>query len=243
MEIDHKSSVPLHAQVEQMLRTLIELPEYKEGKFLPNEVDMAKQLGISRNTVRQAINRLVYEGLLVRKNGVGTKVVDKSVNTRLSNWLSFTQEMKAKGIAIKNYELTLDWVEPDKALIEFFNLKKAEPILRMQRLRGNKSHPFVFFISYFHPRIGLTEQEDFTRPLYEILEQDHAVVAKLSREEISALSADEFLAEKLKVNAEKPILKRKRYVFDPGNRPIEYNLGYYRADSFIYTIESERSIQ
>ena len=243
LEIDHKSSIPLHAQVEKLLRRMIELPEYKDGKYLPNEVDMAKTLGISRNTVRQAINKLVYEGVLVRKNGVGTKVVNRSVNTRLSNWLSFTQEMRAKGIEIKNYELNSEWVEPDKELYDFFHLRKKEALLKLQRVRGRKEYPFVYFISYFHPRIGLTGNEDFTRPLYDILEKDYSVFAKTSREEISALSADEFLADKLRIETGQPILKRKRYVFDPGNRPIEYNLGYYRADSFIYTIESERSRQ
>ena len=63
--IDHKSALPLHAQVENLLRELIASDEYKKGKFLPNEVSFAKQLGISRNTVRQATNKLVYEGLLV----------------------------------------------------------------------------------------------------------------------------------------------------------------------------------
>lgn len=243
LEIDHNSSLPLHAQVEKLLRQMIELPEYKNGKFLPNEVDMAKTLGISRNTVRQAINKLVYEGVLVRKNGVGTKVVTNSVNTRLSNWLSFSQEMKAKGIEIRNYELTTDWIEPDQELYDFFRLRKNELILKVQRLRGRKEYPFVYFISYFHPRIGLTGNEDFSRPLYDILERDYSVFAKLSREEISALCADDFLAEKLRIDPNDPVLKRKRFVFDPGNRPIEYNLGYYRADSFIYTIESERSKQ
>ena len=71
--IDHSSVLPLHYQVEDLLRKLIEQPEYQNGKLLPNEVDIAKKLGISRNTVRQATNKLVYEKLLIRKKGVGTK--------------------------------------------------------------------------------------------------------------------------------------------------------------------------
>ena len=70
----------------------------------------------------------------------------------------------------------------------------------------------------------------------------NSTIPKLSKEEISARAADKFLAKKLNLNVGDPILKRKRFVFDPGGRPIEYNLGYYRADSFVYTIESERDI-
>ena len=68
MIIDHSSNKPLHLQAEEILRRLIETEEYKNGKLLPNEVELSEQLHISRNTLRQAINRLVFEGLLTRSN-------------------------------------------------------------------------------------------------------------------------------------------------------------------------------
>jgi GntR family transcriptional regulator len=239
-EIDHKSIIPLHAQVEELIRKMAIKPDYKNGKLLPNEIALAKQLGISRNTVRQATNKLVYEGVLIRKKGVGTWFADSSVNTRIKNWLSFSQEMTSKGIKIINYEINTDWVIPDPVVADFFGISKNEKILKMERLRGREDGPFVFFISYFHPRIGLTGKEDYTRPLYEILEKDYSTVVKISKEELSALTADKFLAKKLGIKPGDPILKRKRMVYDPGSRPVEYNIGYYRADSFVYTVESER---
>lgn len=241
--IDHKSSLPLHAQVEQLLRDLIATSEYQQGKMLPNEISLAKQLGISRSTVRQATNKLVYEGLLVRKKGVGTKAASRSVDTRINNWLSFTQEMNSKGIEIRNFEISTEWVDASEEIALLFRIAPGKKILKMTRLRGRVEYPFVYFISYFHPMIGLTGQEDFSKPLYEILEKEFSVIAKLSKEEISARAADKFLAQKLRIDTGDPILKRKRLVFDPGSRPIEYNIGYYRADSFVYTIESEREVQ
>jgi GntR family transcriptional regulator len=242
LELDHKSPVPLHIQAEKLLRKLIEKPEYQKGKYLPNEVELARMLGISRSTLRLAINKLVYEGLLTRKKGIGTKVTFPSMSTRSTNWLSFSQEMKAKGVRVVNYELHISWEKPGEELMTFFNIEDGTRILKLERLRGDPKGPFVYFISFFNPRIGLTGNEDFSRPLYEILENDYSTVAKLSKEEISARAADPFLAEKLELDAGEPILKRKRMVFDPGGRPIEYNLGYYRADSMIYTLESERKI-
>ena len=242
IEIDHNSPIPLHVQTEQLLRDLIDRPEYKKGKYLPNEVDLSKQLGISRNTLRQAINKLVYEGLLIRKKGIGTKVADKSINSKVRNWLSFSQEMKAMGVEVQNFELHVSEVVPPEEVIEFFNLKNNSKVLKLERLRGKKEGPFVYFVSYFHPRIGVTCEENFSDPLYEILEKKYSTVAKLSKEVISAILSDEFMGEKLNLEVGAPILKRKRYVYDPGSRPIEYNVGYYRADSFKYTVESERSI-
>lgn len=237
--IDHKSHIPLHIQAEELLRNLIKDPQYAT-KFLPNEVDMAKQLAISRTTLRQALNKLVYEGLLIRKKGVGTKVAEVSVSSKSNNWLSFSQEMQARGIPIKNFELHISWVTPDEKLAHFFDISTDKKVLKLERLRGRLEGPFVYFISYFHPRVGLTGEEDFKRPLYEILEKEHSVVANLSKEEISAKEADKFISAKLEVEPGSAILVRKRFVYDQGDRPIEYNLGYYRADSFVYTVESRR---
>ena len=92
-------------QAEEVLRKLIESEEYKNGKLLLNEVQLSEQLNISRNTLRQAINKLVFEGLLVRKRRYGTKVVKKAIVRGVKNWLSFSQEMKMLGIEIKNLEL------------------------------------------------------------------------------------------------------------------------------------------
>jgi GntR family transcriptional regulator len=239
--IDHRSSVPLHAQVEELMRKMAEMKPYKEGKLLPNEVELAKQLGISRNTLRQATSKLVYEGVLIRKKGVGTKFSDTHVDSRARNWSSFTQEMKAKGITVKNFEIKATWVFPDKEVARFLGIPGEKKVLQMERLRGTSKGPFVYFISWFHPRIGLTGNEDFSRPLYEILEKEHATVVKVSKEEISACAADRELARKLGMDPGKPILKRKRLVYDPGDRPVEFNVGYYRGDSFTYTIESERN--
>lgn len=241
LTIDHSSAIPLHVQVEELLRKLIKESDYQNGKFLPNEVDLAKYLGISRNTVRQATNKLVYERLLVRKKGVGTKVAKNSISTKLEKWSSFTHEMGEKGVSFRNYKISVGWVEADEELKQLFGVPKKTKVLKVERLKGLESGPVVLFISYFHPRIGLTGNEDYSQPLYDILERDHHTVASVSKEGISAILADEELSGALDINAGDPVLFRKRVVCDPGDRAIEYNLGYYRADSFTYTIEIARS--
>lgn len=242
-EIDHNSPIPLYLQIEQKLRELIKADEYQKGKLLPNEVGLSRQLGISRNTLRQAINKLVMDGLLVRKKGKGTKVAGPNVSMRAMNWFSFTNVMKAKGIAIRNFELHISWETPNEELARFFEIPMSKKVLKIVKLRGKMEGPFVYFISYMHPRIGLTGEEDFTKPLYELIEDSFSIVAKTSNEEVSAIFADEFIAEKLQLNVNDPVLFRKRFVLDPGGRPIEYNLGYYRGDSFTITILNERNIE
>jgi GntR family transcriptional regulator len=238
--LNPKSPVPLHVQAEEMLRKLITEEDYRNGKKIPNEVDLANILSISRTTLRMAINKLVYEGLLIRNKRAGTKVASASVSSKSNSWLSFSQEMKLRGISIKNFELHVSWEIPDANLAKFFNIKQDKPVLKMKRVRGRPEEPFVIFESYFHPQVGLTPDDDFKRPLYELLEQEHSVIAALSKEEISAIAANEEIAEKLRISVGNPILFRKRFVYDQDDRPIEYNVGYYKADSFIYTVESTR---
>ncbi len=240
LSLDHKNHIPLHVQAEQLLRNLIKDPQFANGKLLPNEVDLAKQLAISRTTLRQALNKLVYDGLLIRKKGIGTRVAGTAVSSKSNNWLSFSQEMQTRGIPIKNYELHVSWVHPEEIIANFFQIAPDKKILKLERLRGRPEAPFVYFVSFFHPRIGLTGEEDFNTPLYEMLEKNHHIVVNLSKEEISAKPASKFIAEKLEIPQGDPVLFRKRFVYDQGERPIEYNLGYYKADSFVYTVESRR---
>lgn len=242
MKIDPTSNKPLHIQAEEILRKLIVSEEYRNGKYLPKEVELSKVLNISRNTLRQAINKLVFEGLLVRKQGVGTKVANKGIVGGVKNWLSFSQEMRMMGIEIKNFELHISWKKAPEIVINFFNspIDTSARYLVLERVRGKKEYPFVYFISYFNPNIPLTGEEDYTRPLYEILEKDYNIIVKISKEKIRARLAGPEIAEKLNIDINDPILVRERFVYDTNQIPIEYNIGYYRADSFTYTIEAER---
>ena len=240
LQLDPNSSKPLHQQAEDLLRQMIQQEEYRKGKLLPNEVELSKELNISRNTLRQAINRLVFEGLLIRKKGYGTTVAPQNVMSNARNWMSFSQEMKALGITIKNYELHICWEQAAPEVARFFQVTPDTRMLRMSRVRGSEQAPIVYFYSYFNPAIGMTGEEDFTQPLYTMLEQRYGVIVHKSVEEVSAMLADEELADKLGIRAGDPILKRKRLVLDATGFPVEFNVGYYRADSFTYRIEAEK---
>jgi len=113
-------------------------------------------------------------------------------------------------------------------------------LVKLSRLRGDENGPFVYFESYFHPRVGITPNEDFNQPLYELLEQKFKVVPVISREKIKARQAAKITANRLQIRKGEPILVRERFVSDPGDRPVEYNIGFYIAEKFTYSIEIRR---
>ena len=232
--------IPLHQQARHYLLELIQSDEYKNGKMLPKEVDLARQLGISRNTLRQAINLLVYEGKLVRKKGVGTRVASKGIAGGVRNWHSFTREMNDLGIEVRTYELFVRHRKPSAEIAHFFQMDPEKTCVSMERVRGNNDYPFVQFISYYNPSLPITGEENYSQPVYEMLEDLYGIVVKTSREEVTARLAGDEVASKLGIRPKDPILVRKRFVYDENDRPVEYNVCYYRADSFIYTLEVKR---
>jgi GntR family transcriptional regulator len=239
--INHASKLPLHIQVEEYLRKLIGRDEYKRGAFLPKEVELANRWGVSRNTIRQATNKLENEGLIIRKKGVGTLVAgQRAVKTGLDHWFSFTREMQEKGILVTNLVLKLEWIVPNATICQFFRIDQDRKILKLAKLKGDTNgEPLVYFESYFHPRMGVTEKEDFNIPLYTMLEDRFGIVVSRSVENISAREAG-ILSKKLKVSVHTPLLLRERFVYDIGDRPVEYNLGYYRSDKVTYSLDIKK---
>ena len=239
--LDQSSPLPLHSQIEEYLRTLIVLKEYKNGnKLLPKEITLSKKLGVSRNTVRQAVTTLVNEGLVERKKGVGTKVVHKKIATRLDNWISFTKEMRNQGIDVVNYMVQNTLVKVPNEISEALAIPQSKEIWKLEKIRGSKEDKYLYSVSYFHPRVGITGKEDFNTPLYELLEKEHDIIVSTSKEKISAITASKKISLLLDVEKEIPILKRERLVCDLGDRPVEYNIVYYRTDFFTYDIEIKR---
>jgi GntR family transcriptional regulator len=242
-KLDQNSPVPLYAQIEKYLRELIVKEDYvKGGKYLPKEVAMSKKLGVSRNTIRQAINQLVNEGLIERKKGVGTRVLTRKISTRLDNWISFTNEMKNQGIEVVNYLINMALVEGSLEVCNALGIAEGKKVWKLEKVRGSKEAKFLYSVSYFHPRVGIKGNENFITPLYELLEKEHDIIVSTSKEKLSAIKADSKIAAMLDVSKDIAILRRERMVLDVGDRPIEYNMVYYHTDYFTYDIDIKREL-
>jgi len=239
-DVNHSSSIPLHAQVESLLRELIQKEEYQNGKLLPGETEIARRLGVSRNTVREAMKRLVQEGLIKRKKGVGSRVNPDTVRTGLRAWSSFTREMERKGMNVRTLEKDVYWTGPPNDVVNGFQIDPERTVCRLDRLRGDGKEPVVLFESYFHPRININQDETFDGLLYEVIRNRYNIDPVISEEEIGADLPDDDLQEKLDISTSTPILYRKRLVYDAGDRPIEYCYCYYRSDRFEYSLRIHR---
>jgi len=235
-ELDRQSSVPLHAQAEEMLRALLAEARYQKGELLPDEVTLAQQLGISRNTLRVAITRLVLEGMLERRAGVGTRVRRGQTSSGLGAWLSFTREMSHKGIQVETFEVSAKKLRAGLEATAALQVPADKPVLRLDRLRGWEGVPCVHFRSFLHPRLGLEPGDDFSGPLYDLVGARTKIRPDHSYQEIAAVAAEPWLAALLRVEAGTPLLMRKHIVYDKSGRPLEFAIDHIRSDRFTLTL-------
>ncbi len=236
MQLDHSAALPLRAQVEALLRNLLLQKEYQQGALLPNEVKLARQLGVSRGTVRSGISKLVYEGLLERKAGVGTRVSNQHGESGIRAWRSFSREMAAKGIRVENFHVDYRLVAASAEAARALQIA-ATDVWRLDRIRGWDGKPVLATSSWFHPRLCLDGTEDFTRPLYETLAAATGARPHRAREEFLAVRADARQAKMLQVSRNDPLLLRRHTVFDAGNRPIEFAEVHYVSSRFTLTLD------
>jgi GntR family transcriptional regulator len=240
LSLDHQSPIPLRAQVEALLRDLIRQPQYQNGGLLPDEVALAAQLGVSRGTIRSGISKLVFEGLLDRKAGVGTRVSNRNVESGIQEWHSFTREMASKGIKVENFRTAYHQTEASKDAQQALQMDESRVLWRLDRVRGWAGWPVLHTMSWFHPRLGLKGNEETTLPLYEMIEKASGVRPHHAREDFLAVSAESQMARQLDVEKGSPLLLRRHTVFDAGNRPFEYAEVRYVSSRFALTLDVRR---
>ncbi|HEX3624186.1 MAG TPA: GntR family transcriptional regulator [Verrucomicrobiae bacterium] len=240
LALDHQSPVPLRAQVEALLRNLIRQPQYQNGELLPDEVALAAQLGVSRGTVRSGISKLVFEGLLDRKAGVGTRASNRNVESGIQEWHSFTREMASKGITVENFRVGYHQLEGSKDALQALQLDGSRMMWRLDRVRGWDGRPVLHTMSWFHPRLGLKGTENTTLPVYEMIEKASGVRPHHAREDFLAVTADAQTARQLDVEKGAPLLLRRHTVFDAGNRPFEFAEVRYVSSRFALTLDVRR---
>ena len=241
LSVDPASPVPLHHQAEALLRSMTRDPAYQSGELLPPETDLARRLGISRSTLRAAIDRLVQDGLLVRRRGHGTRVTSPGKRrSKLESWESFTRELAAQGLTAQTFEARFRPVKASRDVALALNIDQDTKVYLLERVRGCENRPAAVFQSWFHPRLNLQGDEVFDRPLYELLEEWSGIRPEHSHESLSAVTASSRLARQLGVVKGAPLLRRVRRVTDPGGRPVEYAVNHYRSDRFDYTVDIRR---
>ena len=184
-----------------------------------------------------ALTRLMDQRLLERKPGVGTRVLPSHGESSIGAWRSFSREMERMGVRVKCFLVKARCVPAPAHVAKALQIAAETEILRLDRVRGWGEKPVLHSRSWLHPRLGSMEAADFSRPLYEVIEELSGAVADSAHEELSAICATPALARSLEVEAGEPLLLRRHTVFDTGKRPMEFAEIHYVSSHFLLTME------
>lgn len=234
--VDRTSPVPLYFQLSQQLEAAIERGTLTPGSLLGNEIDLAGRLGLSRPTVRQAIQSLVDKGLLVRRRGVGTQVVHSQVKRPLE-LSSLYDDLEAAGQKPATRVLR-NTVEPATARVAAaLGVAEGDEVHLIERLRYAHGEPMAELRN--HLPVGLlaldTPQLEATG-LYRLM-RGAGITLHSARQSVGARAATEAEAALLAESAGAPLLTMERTTFDDTGRAVEYGTHVYRASRYAFEFQ------
>lgn len=145
--LDRNSPVPLYYQLAQQLEAAIEHGTLAPGNLLGNEIDLSVRLGLSRPTVRQAIQSLVDKGLLVRRRGVGTQVVHSQVKRPLE-LSSLYDDLESAGQGPTTEVLRNEGVPATADVAAALGVPEGSEVTLLERLRSTHGQPVAFLCNY-----------------------------------------------------------------------------------------------
>lgn len=221
------NGIPLYLQVQQTLRQMIDDGEFETGEQIPSERELSEMLGVSRMTVRRAVENLVHVGLLERQSTSGTFVRQPSVVRHVgSNYsISITQLLAEDGSQAGSQLLNFEFLRAPRKVAEYLQLQIGDPVVKIQRLRLVNNVPFCIETSHIPAGIvpdldSFDLQGDVS--LYTILRQryDIDLVRSSGTVKISRCLQDE--ADLLQLDEGDPVMFMTAVVYDINDNRIEY---------------------
>lgn len=240
VSVNKNSFVPLYRQIANAIRHAITKGHLKPGELLPSEREIAAALGVAKMTVRQALLELKREGLVHRHRGLGTFVAFPKFEHRLSSLVSFSEDIRSRGMNPGSRILFFGHVSSDGTVAAHFGIREGELVLRIHRLRLADEQPVGIHDAYLPRDIPISREElEEKESLYALLEEKGFRLVE-AEETFEAVPADLMQAELLGLSVGHPLLKVVRTVFSIGRKPIEYVTALYRSDLYRYSTRLRR---
>ncbi len=217
--INPNSIIPMYKQVLDILKSRITDQEYTPGSKLPSEADLMKQFGVSRITVRTAINELVEDGVLERSQGKGTFVaLPKSTHPADDSIIGFSRSCILAGKTPSTRLLSIEWTFPTEKQAALWNITTKDRIIRSKRLRYVDDKPAMIEVNHYPASFSYLFQEDLNHSLFEALRR-HNYVYKVSVRTLETCFPTSEEASLLEIKTTVPLLLFRDRHEDSQGRP------------------------
>jgi DNA-binding GntR family transcriptional regulator len=235
IRVDRSSPVPLYFQVAQHLEQMIESGELPMGTRLENEIDLADQLGLSRQTMRRAIEYLVGRGLLLRKRGIGTQVVQAKV-TREVELTSLYDDLAKTGRDPSTTVVSFSTEPAPDALGAELGLAAGTPVYVFERLRFAGAEPLALMRNHVPEHLMRLSAADLeAQGLYNLF-RANGISMRIAKQSIGARAATAAEARALAERKGAPLLTMERSAYDEQGRAVEHGRHVYRASRYRFDL-------
>ncbi|MCM6762949.1 GntR family transcriptional regulator [Rathayibacter sp. ZW T2_19] len=233
--LDRSSPVPLYHQIANLLESAILDETLPAGARLENEVALGARLGLSRPTIRRAIQDLVDKGLLVRRRGIGTQVVHGKV-TRNVELTSLYEDLERTGQKPATEVLTSSIGVADETAAEALGVAPGSPVVHLKRLRTADGVPIAILDNVLpadFTDLDLSALEN--HGLYQLL-RARGVTMRVAKQRIGARGATSSEAQLLDLRKGAAVLTMSRTAFDTSGRAVEFGQHCYRPDLYSFEV-------
>ncbi len=234
--------VPLYHQLKLVLQRDIEQGIYKPGGRLPSEPELIRQYGVSRITVRQALDELEAEGRVVRRHGKGTYVAEARIEQELIRLTDFVEDMQQAGQHPTSRVLAFVHEPAGPAIAKALRIASGNEVVRVDRLRLAEGRPIAYDTTWLPLRYGdlLAGMDLAQETIYHILETRYAIPVLSGAFYITAAEATPPPAGHLEVAPGSALLVIQRISYTTGDVPVYIQERYYRPDRVQYRVMLRR---
>lgn len=236
-KLDRGSPIPLWFQISELLRSAIEEELLKPGDRLENELELSEQFGVSRPTVRQAIQALVQKDLVVRRRGVGTIVANRRINRPVA-LTSLFDDLAASGRKPSTRVIGFEEKAADAAVAGKLQIEVGAPVVWVQRVRFAEDQALALMCNTI-PLAVLSEPlvvEDLEATgLYRVL-RAQGVRFHTATQTIGARPATSKESSLLEIPRGSTMLIMSRTAWDPHGSAIEFGEHSYLASRYAFEI-------
>jgi GntR family transcriptional regulator len=234
--------VPSYYRLEQQLREGIRNGALKPGDPVPPESQLCQQFSVSRTTVRQALSRLVYDGLIERHRGRGSFVAEPRLE-HTKPFLSFEEEMRARGASSSITLLDMRTEPAEGRAAESLALHAGAAVIVLERLRLVDGAVVGYEIRYLPESIGkaLTPDEIHNQPLVPAVRRILGKPRTRLALRVTASGARRGETRHLEVKVGAPVLVREHIWYYEPEGPMQYGKSIFRGDRYQMAVEFRSS--
>jgi GntR family transcriptional regulator len=240
IKIDKEDYRPYYIQVKHAIEENIESGGWKVGDKLPGEKELETKFNVSRTVIRQALKELEVEKKIIREKGRGTFVAKPEVNFRLVQELTgFYQDTIEQGKEPFTKVIKKELIKPSTEISKLLHLEKKSRVIKMHRLRGIWEKPLILDTTYLPYELcpEVMDTDFSSQSLYAFLEEDLGFVITRAHRTLVAVSASEYVAEKLELDINEPVIVFKSIAYLEDGRPIEYFEGYHSCRDACFSVD------